>query len=325
MTPLQDNFGRQFSYLRLSVTDLCNFRCGYCLPNGCQVKDRDFLTLAEIRRLVTAFAQSGIKKIRLTGGEPTVRRDLIKIITQIRHTAGIEQLALTTNGYCLAQQAENFYQAGLDSINVSIDSLNPVKFHRITGHNKLAKILTGIDRAQAIGFKKIKVNVVLLKTINDDEVENFLEWAKESAITVRFLELMQTGNNRAYFNKHHLSTDGVKKRLLLTGWQQQKRALTAGPAMEFSHPDYLGRIGVISPYSKNFCTTCNRLRVSARGALHLCLFAETGYALRSLLQHDEQQAELTERIAVLLNHKTAAHSLHQGMTGITTHLATIGG
>ncbi len=322
---MEDPFGRKFSYLRLSVTDVCNFRCDYCLPNGYQGKPKQFLTVPEIRRLVTGFAELGMQKIRLTGGEPTVRKDFLEIVTTVATTPGVKSVALTTNGYQLMDQVQAFYDSGIRALNVSIDTLNPEKFQRITGHNRLPQILNGLKQAQTIGFKQVKVNAVLLKDINDIELPLFLNWIKHENLSLRFIELMQTGTNQDYFKRHHFSADHIRQRLLEQGWIAQERAIDAGPAIELSHPGYVGRIGLIAPYSKDFCASCNRLRVSATGNLHLCLFGELGYPLRSLLQSDEQKEALKDKVITCLQHKKISHFLHEGKTGMNQHFSTIGG
>ncbi len=325
MKVLKDSFGRKFPYLRLSVTEVCNFRCTYCLPNGYQKTERDFLTLPEITRLATAFAELGTHKIRLTGGEPTVRRDLIEIVRAVSNISGIRTVALTTNGYNLKENAKAFRDAGINVLNVSVDSLNSERFHTITGQDKLVHLLEGIEAAKAAGFNNIKINSVLLKEVTDHTLPEFLTWIKREALSVRFIELMQTGENFAYFKQHHISANVIIQQLLEHGFVPELRKPDSGPAQEFTHPDYAGKIGIIAPYSKDFCKNCNRLRITSRGKLMLCLFGEGGYDLRPLLQHDDQREELMEAIATALHFKIEGHYLHQGMTGSTPHLASLGG
>jgi len=322
---LKDSFGRKFPYLRLSITEVCNFRCTYCLPNGYLKADRNFLTLPEIRRLAAAFAALGTHKIRLTGGEPTVRHDLIHIASALRSIPGISTVALTTNGYNLKQNAKAYYASGINALNVSVDSLDPARFHAITGQDKLADILEGIEAAKIAGFRKIKVNSVLLKEVTDRTLPDFLAWIKRETLSVRFIELMQTGENREFFATHHISAETIIAQLLDHGFAPVMRKPDAGPAQEFTHPDYAGTIGIIAPYAKDFCKTCNRLRITSRGKLMLCLFGEGGYDLRPLLQHDDQREELIAAIADALHFKHETHYLHQGVTGSTPHLASLGG
>lgn len=322
---LKDSFGRNFPYLRLSVTEVCNFRCTYCLPNGYQQTDRDFLTLPEIRRLATAFADLGTHKIRLTGGEPTVRRDLFDIAHAVSSLATIRTVALTTNGYNLKENVQGYMAAGINALNVSIDSLDPKRFHAITGHDKLAHVLDGIEAAKVAGFTKIKINSVLLKEVTDQTLPDFLVWIKHESLSIRFIELMQTGENLDFFKQHHISAGIIIGQLLERGFVPVIRLPDAGPAQEFTHPDYAGTIGIIAPYSKDFCKSCNRLRVTSRGKLMLCLFGEGGYDLRPYLQHDDQRAELIDAIAAALHFKHESHYLQQGITGSTPNLASLGG
>lgn len=325
MSVLQDPFGRQFPYLRLSITDVCNFSCDYCLPNGYQGHDREFLSVYEIHRLLTAFSELGVRKIRITGGEPTVRKDFLEIINHVTNLPGIENVGITTNGYRIEHLAENLLDSGIKSINISVDSLNPQVFYKVTGHDKLAKILGGINKLQQIGFPKIKVNVVLLKGINDQEVDQFLMWAKEKPLTIRFLELMQTKTNTVYFRKYYMNLDHIQDRLINHEWKKISQPKDAGPAIEYEHTNYRGKIGFIAPYKKNFCMSCNKLRVSARGDLFLCLFADKYYPLRELLQNDSQKEELKQVIQDKLNYKENSHFLDQGITGINTDFALLGG
>ncbi len=323
---IEDRFGRCFPYLRLSVTDVCNFSCTYCLPDGYRKTHEDtFLTLPEIRNLVTAFAAMGTWKIRLTGGEPTVRPDFVDVARTISAIPGIRRMAFTTNGYRLPERAQSFFDAGLRAINVSIDSLDPRKFHEITGHDRLCEVIDGVGAALSAGFESVKINTVLLKGLNDDELDGFLSFVEGRPVSLRFIELMQTGDSLAFFRKHHVPATVIRNKLALRGWVLQERENGAGPAVEYAHPDYAGRIGLIAPYAKDFCSTCNRLRVSAHGALHLCLFGAGGHDLRPLLQDEDQQEELKESIMNLMRFKRQTHFLHDGNTGTRQHLASIGG
>jgi cyclic pyranopterin phosphate synthase len=326
MTVLEDPQGRRFPYLRLSVTDVCNFRCTYCLPDGWRpTGPMHFLSVPEIGRLVRAFAELGTWKVRLTGGEPTVRKDILEIAAMVSATPGIRKLAMTTNGYHLPQRAADYRAAGIDALNVSIDSLDPKSFARVTGHDRLDEVMAGVAAARAAGIAPIKINTVLLKGINDGELDAFLNLVRREDLSIRFIELMRTGDNAGYFARHHLSADDLRSQLIEQGWQVRPRAPGAGPAVEMSHPDYRGTIGLIAPYSKDFCKTCNRLRVTARGELQLCLFGDGGFDLRPLLQHEDQREELKARLLALLGHKKASHALHQNHTGRTPNLAFTGG
>ncbi len=323
---LRDNFGRAFPYLRLSITDVCNFRCTYCLPNGYQGNARaGFLGRDEIARLVDGFASLGTHKIRLTGGEPTVRKDFTDIARMIAGHPSIDQIAFTTNGYKLESHASEWREAGLTHINVSIDTLDPDRFKRLTGHDRLPSILKGVKAAQDAGFQRVKVNAVLLKGVNDNNLGDFMNWVKDTPISVRFIELMQTGDNHDYFKQYHVSADILRAWLFGNGWTRQRRPLEAGPAEEYGHPDYAGTIGLIAPYSQDFCKGCNRLRVTAMGDLRLCLFGKLGVSLRHLLQSDDQKPLLLALIQKQLAFKQSSHFLDFGETGLTPNLSAVGG
>lgn len=328
MSQLIDNFERKFYYLRLSITDVCNFRCNYCLPDGYKPQgttNKSFLSLDEIGRVTRAFAASGTEKVRLTGGEPSLRRDFVEIIAAVRENRAIRQLAVTTNGYRLERDVAAWRAAGLTALNVSIDSLDARQFHAITGQDKFHQVMRGIDAAFDAGFDKVKVNTVLMRDVNHHSLDTFLDWIKTRPIQLRFIELMETGDGGSLFRKHHISGEVIRDQLINLGWQRLPRARSDGPAQVFRHPDYQGEIGLIMPYEKDFCASCNRLRVSAIGKLHLCLFGDGGVSLRDLLVSDDQQQELQARIAASLQTKKQTHFLHQGNTGITQNLSFIGG
>ncbi len=324
---LQDGHGRRFEYLRLSLTDVCNFRCSYCLPEGYR-KVAGLpanLTVAEIRRLVGAFARLGLWKVRLTGGEPSLRAELLEIAAAVAATPGIRKLAMTTNGYRLPERAADYAKAGISTLNVSVDSLDPARFAAITGHDRLPEVLDGIAAARLAGIKTIKLNSVLMRGINDDELERFIAFVQQHDLALRFIEVMRTNDNPAFFEQHHLAGAEIANRLEALGWQRLPREAGAGPAVVYAQPGQAGQIGIIAPYSKDFCASCNRLRVSGRGKLHLCLFGDHGIDLRPLLQSDGQQDNLIARITALTATKAPAHRLHQGDSGATPHLASIGG
>lgn len=325
MSDLTDPFGRRFSYLRLSITDVCNFRCEYCLPDGYHGNPHGFLALDEIRRLVTAFAELGTWKIRLTGGEPMVRKDFVDIARTVREVAGVRRLAVTTNAYRLAGEAEAMRDAGIDAVNISVDSLRPDRFEQITGDRRFDKVMAGIDAALEAGFDAVKINAVLLKGLNDDQVGDFFEFVRTRPLSVRFIELMQTGTNGEYFKQRHVGGDLVREHLQQSGWQARERGEADGPAVEYTHPGYAGRIGLIAPYAPGFCDTCNRLRVTARGGLRLCLFGTGAHDLRPLLQSDDHKEPLKATILTALFGKHASHYLHEGDPGDTPHLAMTGG
>jgi cyclic pyranopterin phosphate synthase len=282
------------------------------------------MSLTEIRRVASAFAELGTEKIRITGGEPALRKDLPDIINICKQTPGIKKVAITTNGFKLPEHLPQWLDAGIDAINVSIDSLDARQFKAITGHDKLKTILTGIDMALTDGHTQIKVNAVLMREYSGKGIQSYLDWLKDTPVTLRFIELMQTGDNKAFFDAQHVQGSRIKQNLILEGWLPVIQDRAAGPAQEFYHPDYQGRIGLIMPYAKDFCDSCNRLRISSSGKLHLCLFGDEGLSLREQLQSDDL-APLQARILSLLTDKKATHFLHEKLTGATKHLAMLGG
>ena len=329
MSLLQDNFGRKFPYIRMSITDVCNFKCGYCLPNGYQVDksdNRKFLHLDEIKRLAMVFSKLGVSKIRITGGEPTVRKDFFEII-KILKEVGIKKVSITTNGYHLDKKAKMLVDSGLNGINISIDSLDRNIFKSITGHDRLPEILKGIQILQDLNFENIKVNGVLLNNINASE-KDFNSWGKfikTNKVDFRFIELMQTGDNLDYFRKYHISSKIFKEYLDKNSWIYQTLGKDAGPSLNYINPDYEGKFGIIAPYSKDFCKSCNRLRITSRGDLRLCLFGNTGISIRHLLQKDDQIEELQDLILGQMKFKKESHYLELGETGLTKNLSTTGG
>ena len=330
MHTLIDSFGRTFPYIRLSITDVCNFKCGYCLPNGYQVDKSDkgkFLHLDEIKRLSKVFSNLGVQKIRITGGEPTVRKDFFDIVKTLKNEAGIKKVVITTNGYHLDDKAKMLVDSGLNGINISIDSLDRNTFKTITGHDRLPEILAGIKNLQDLNFDNIKVNAVLLNNINASE-KDFNAWSyfiKENKIDFRYIELMRTGDNLDYFNKYHVSSKIFKEYLDNNNWIYQTFGKDAGPSLNYINPDYKGKFGIIAPYSKDFCKTCNRLRITSRGDLRLCLFGNTGINMRHLLQKDDQIEELQDLILRQIKFKKKSHYLELGETGLTKNLSTTGG
>ena len=323
---LQDGFGRRFSYLRLSLTERCNFRCTYCLPQGFKAQKTlpAELSRDEIRRAATAFASLGLWKVRLTGGEATVRTDFIEIASEIAQVEGIRHLAMTTNGYRLEREVEIWRAAGIDAINVSIDTLDPHRFAEVTGFDNLGGIVKGVDKALGAGFAAVKINSVLLRGLEESGWTDVLEFVAHRDISWRFIELMRTNDNSRFHQRQATPGDLVRERLETAGWSLLARREGAGPACEYAHPDYRGRIGLIAPYAGGFCDSCNRLRLSSRGKLHLCLFGSEGLDLRALLQRDDQMDELVSRIRLAMPAKMRGHRLAEGDSGATPHLASIG-
>lgn len=322
---LIDPAGRAFTYLRLSVTDACGFSCSYCLPEGYR-RPADWeapLSVQEVERLVRGLAPLGLRKVRLTGGEPTSRRDLVELVEAVAAVPGIETVALSTNGSRLARLAAALNRAGLQAVNVSIDSLDPAEFAAITGKDGLEEVLAGVEAALGAGLR-VKVNAVLLRGCNDASVDRFLDWVTDTPVTVRFIELMRTGDNQLYFLRRHLGLQQLEARLLAAGFVPKAREATDGPARELTHPDKRGGIGLITPYAQDFCASCNRLRVTSAGRLRLCLFGDRDLSLRHLLDGRPPEV-LAAAVRAALAGKGAGHRLAEGITGNVRNLAQMGG
>jgi cyclic pyranopterin phosphate synthase len=260
-------------------------------------------------------------QVRLTGGEPTLRSDIAAIADAVSAVPGISRVALSTNGYRLSELLPTLRAAGVSAINISVDSFDADEFHKITGHARLGEILSAIDEALALGFT-VKLNTVLLRSF--DTLDRTLAFIRERPVTVRFIELMQTADAE-FFAAEGVSANALQARLTALGFAPLPRAAGAGPARELTHPDYLGRLGLITPYAGDFCASCNRLRVTARGALKLCLFSDNELPLRDLLQHEADRGALVARVRESLSAKLPSHFLQQGRHGNTHNLSIIGG
>jgi len=330
MNDLKDNFGRTFPYIRMSITEVCNFKCGYCLPNGYKIDKSNngkFLNLNEIKNLAKCFLELGVRKIRITGGEPTVRKDFFDIIKVLKFETGIKNIVITTNGYNLDKKAKLLVDSKLNGINISIDSLNQNTFKEITGHDRLPEILQGIENLQNLGFENIKINAVLLNGINSS-IKDFDTWSnfiEKNKVDFRYIELMRTGDNLEYFKKYHVSSKIFKEYLINNKWIYQTFGKDAGPSLNYINPKFKGKLGIIAPYSKDFCKSCNRLRITSRGDLRLCLFGNTGVNLRHLLQKKDQINELKDLILKQMQFKKESHYLELGDTGSTKNLSKTGG
>jgi len=271
-----------------------------------------------------AFRKLGFTKLRLTGGEPTIRRDIVEIVA-LAKKLGFETVALTTNAYRLLNLLEPLKVAGLDQINISLDSLDPKKFNDISGHDCGEDVILAIHKASAMNFRKVKINTVLMKGFNDIEFAAFLAWVQKTKVSLRFIELMPTSENKEFFSKHYLSSQTWIENLKQMGWAEIIKAHDAGPAIELAHPESKGEIGFITPFQNAFCKTCNRLRISSKGALKLCLFGAGDVSLRPFLQEDTQQENLLQEIEKLILVKRPSHYLNQGDSGDTRSFSSIGG
>jgi cyclic pyranopterin phosphate synthase len=296
------------------------------LPDGYQktLEEENPLSLSEIRNLISAFAKMGFKKIRLTGGEPTVRRDIVDIIAMIKEQHGIEKVALSTNAFRLKSIVKPLKDAGLTHVNISLDSVVADTFNKITGRNMYAQVIAGIEAALIEGLN-VKLNAVLLKDMNFQEWDLYLKWIKDKPVSFRFIELMRTGDNQKFFNQQHLNSDILIEKLFKSGWIKTVRGNDDGPAQDFVHSEYQGRIGVIAPYGTEFCDSCNRLRVSAQGKLRMCLFGESEFEMRPWLTDPSDQDEVIRVMSNLLLRKPKSHDLHENKFGMNYGFSAIGG
>ncbi|MDI3281125.1 MAG: GTP 3',8-cyclase MoaA [Bacillota bacterium] len=295
---MQDRFGRQISYLRISVTDRCNLRCLYCMPEeGVAFQPHsEVLRYEEIVRLAQVAVGLGITRLRLTGGEPLVRRDVVDLVRALSHLPGVEEVALTTNATLLAEYARPLKEAGLARVNVSLDSLRPERYREITRGGDLSRVWAGIAAAEEAGLSPIKVNAVIVRGLNDDELEDFVRLAAERNLHVRFIELMALGESARWQPRGYVPSAELKERLagLLARSPLQKGEgglPGAGPA-EYYQVSPGGTVGFISPVSNHFCQSCNRLRLTAVGTLRPCLLSEREVDVKSALRRGADEAEL---------------------------------
>lgn len=298
--PLIDRFGRQVTYVRLSVTDRCDFRCVYCMAETMTFVPRsDVLTLEELDLVASAFVELGVSKIRLTGGEPLVRHGVMQLIHSIGKLEGLNDFTLTTNGSQLDKYASELREAGIDRINISLDSLRTRRFREITRTGELQQVLAGIDAAIAAGFSGIKLNSVILKGRNDDEVIDLVEFARAKGVDIAFIEEMPLGlideHNRAL---SYCSSDELKQQIEDCYPLLASEETTGGPSRYFRMADSTSRIGFISPHSHNFCHLCNRVRVTVEGRLLLCLGNEHSVDLRAVLREYPGEIEPVKQAIV---------------------------
>jgi cyclic pyranopterin phosphate synthase len=307
---LVDAQGRQIRYLRLSLTDRCNFRCSYCAPAGMD-RVEDPLTREELARVVGVFARLGVRRVRLTGGEPTLRKDLLDVVRDVAATPGIEEVALTTNGHLLAGMAPALHEAGVSRLNVSLDTLDPEKLHRISGRSAtLERIVAGIEAAFRAGFASVKLNVVVVRGENEDEVGDLARFAWRFGATARFIELMPFGPGTPVATaevKQLLEAQGVALEPDETrGWgpayHMRGRSTVGGSAVT-------GLVGFIGAMTENFCEACNRVRVAADGSMRACLGGRDRVALKELVRAGATDDELAERIRAALLAKHEKHGM----------------
>lgn len=310
---LVDRFGRIHTSLRISVTDRCNIRCFYCMPlENIQFQPRaEILTFEEIERLVRVGSELGIRKLRLTGGEPLVRSDLPQLVKRLRDLPGIEEIALTTNGILLDKLALQLKDAGLDRINISIDTLDEDVFERITRRRSLARVLEGIAAAQEARFASIKLNAVAIRDLSEPEIVPLAKFAREQGLELRFIEFMPLDADRAWDSTQVLSGEEIVRIVSqeVAPLVPIPRSDPAQPATDFAYADQSGKIGFINSVTQAFCAACNRMRLTAEGQFRNCLFSTEEWDARAILRGGGSDKDLRRLMLDCVDHKRSSHGI----------------
>lgn len=323
---LIDPHGRTIDYVRLSVTDRCDLRCVYCLPQGFKdfEEPEHWLTFDEIERVMRAFGALGVRRVRITGGEPLVRKNVSELAARIARLPGISDLSMSTNAVQLARHAQALKAAGVARLNISLDSLDAERFQAITG-GKLDKVMGGIFSAKVAGFYPIKINMVVMNGVNDDEVERVVEFCITHGFTLRLIETMPVGDTGRDASRRYLDLQQVKARLIMRYDLVPSVMPGGGPARYFQVADSDARIGFITPMSQHFCATCNRVRLSADGTLYLCLGQEDKFELRPLLRAGIGDHELLDAIRQAIALKPERHEFKEKPDQVLRFMAKTGG
>jgi GTP 3',8-cyclase len=330
--PMIDPFGRTVSYLRVSVTDRCDFRCVYCMAEEMTfLPKKDLLSLEELDRLCTVFVGKGVRKLRLTGGEPLVRKNILWLIRALsRHleSGALEELTLTTNGSQLSRYAGELYASGVRRINVSLDTLDPSRFKAITRWGDFTQVMGGIDAAQAAGLA-VKINAVALKGVNEDEIETLMQWAHGRGMDLTLIETMPLGDIDGDRTDQYLPLSVVRARLLDRWTLEDIPYKTGGPARYVRVKETGGRIGFITPLTHNFCESCNRVRITCTGTLYMCLGQEDAADLRAPMRASEGNAALEVAIDEAIGRKPKGHDFvidrRAGKPAVARHMSVTGG
>ena len=312
---LVDSYGRKIDYLRISITDHCNLKCYYCTPfsGRSHLKRSEILTYEEMLNVARAAAATGITKIRVTGGEPLVRKGVVEFCRMLSGIDGLKSLALTTNGIYLEEMAEPLFKAGVRRINISLDTLRPKRFEKITGYDWLPRVLAGIRRAEQTGMKPIKINTVVMRGINDDEIEDLARLTLDKPYHVRFIELMPTDSS-AYGNYESLFIpveEFMKKINQLGRVQIEPTTNSYGPARLCKLAGAVGKVGFIAPISWHFCGSCNRLRLTADGKIKTCLFSREEIDIKTRLRSGATQMEIINIFQRAVSEKPRRHQLNE--------------
>ncbi|HUW29238.1 MAG TPA: GTP 3',8-cyclase MoaA [Sulfuriferula sp.] len=325
MPNLTDRFGRRIEYLRLSVTDRCDLRCSYCMPEGFKgfEEPAHWLTFDEIERLLGAFARLGLKRVRITGGEPLLRRDLPALAARIASLPGIEDLSLSTNATRMDKHAAALKAAGVTRLNVSLDSLHAGRIEAVTGRDVLHRIMAGLTSAQQAGFTPIKINMVAMRGVNDDEIDDMVAFCMERNFVLRLIEAMPMGDTGR--NTQYLDLQPVKARIQKRFGLVDTTFQGGGPARYLGSPDGQFSVGFITPISQHFCASCNRVRLAVDGTLYLCLGQEEKFEFRPLLRGGATDAELGNAICAALELKPERHEFLEQPNKIVRFMSATGG
>jgi len=310
---LRDTFSRVIDYMRISITDRCNLRCVYCMPQkGVGLFERkDILSYEEILRVVGVAASLGVRKIRITGGEPLVRKNILHLISSLKNISGIEDISLTTNGILLEKYASGLANSGLDRINISLDSLRPDRYGEITRGGDMRAVMKGIDAAEDAGLLPVKINMVPIRHLNEDEISDFAQMTLTTPRHVRFIEFMPIGSRDLWSDERYISTDEIKKTVERTAPLIPVRLRKTGPARYFRFDEAPGVIGFISALTHHFCGDCNRLRLTADGKLRPCLFSETEIDLKPALRPMASDSEIARLLRMAIEVKPEGHNIDQ--------------
>ncbi|MGF0096322.1 GTP 3',8-cyclase MoaA [Peptoniphilus sp. SGI.035] len=310
---MRDRFGREIDYIRISLTDRCNLRCKYCMPEeGVKLLNhKDILSYEEILILSKIFISLGIKNFKLTGGEPLVRRDVCNLVKELKKLEGIGEVTITTNGVLLEEYGKNLIDSGIDRINVSLDSLNPIKYEEITGRNFLNKVLGGIKVLLAENFERLKINTVPMKPLDREDIENLIYLGKANPIDIRFIKIMPMGiaNSELGYSKKEL-LQIIESILGKSSPIGEKKG--NGPAEYYSFQNYRSNIGFIDAIDNKFCSECNRIRLSATGFIKLCLYYDLGENIRSYI-YTLSENELREKIKDIIYNKPLMHHMNESL------------
>ncbi|CAN7780433.1 GTP 3',8-cyclase MoaA [Variovorax sp. LjRoot178] len=320
-----DPFGRSIEYLRLSVTDRCDLRCGYCMPKKYTgfKEPSEWLTFDEIERLVRALARGGLRKVRLTGGEPLLRRNLTDLASRLSAVPGIVDLSLSTNATRLAGMASELKRSGVSRLNVSLDSLKPERVEAICGQNVLPKVLDGLQAAKAAGFAPIKINTVAMAGVNEDEIDDIVDYCDSQAFTLRLIEVMPMGDSGR--NAQYLDLQGVRRRLQRRFGLVDGVVPGGGPARYLCRPSDGFSIGFITPMSQHFCATCNRVRLAVDGTMYMCLGHEDRYEFRALLRGNAGDAAIQQAVRQAILRKPERHEFRESPHKVLRFMSATGG